>query len=306
MGTLGKLLAPAPLTILFAISTAGPAQDGSTNVPVARPPLFQAAGYPNRPHGLPVSVGYMIRDDCIPIIRNESERHLRLHITAISHVGPFDAFSIRSNACVLELDSGEQKQVNVLEGWVLTHEDLVSLEISHPEYESLTNQIINIQTPSLHVAARQADIYRAFQRSTSLEESNHNAQILSDLWRADLLADNFKDRLAQDHFHLHLAANTSTNVGAAPWVVHTSASFPFPPFLSTSYTPTLYVNGKIKWEVRGPQTVSSMGATEVHITANTLKVNDGDVLQCTLGLKQVVHGKTWQKTLWSDKLAARK
>ncbi|MDQ6630740.1 MAG: hypothetical protein M3Y82_03160, partial [Verrucomicrobiota bacterium] len=132
-------------------------------------------------------------------------------------------------------------------------------------------------------------------------EKEHDAQTLSDLWRADLLKGEIKGQLIEKYYHLVLR-QIPTKDGYPSWDVRSSQTFPFPD-VYTDFTPTLYLNNQVKWSPGESQTACAMTATNNPITSMSGgEFKNGDVLQCKIDLRQKVGGQSWQKSLWTEKI----
>ena len=140
-------------------------------------------------------------------------------------------------------------------------------------------------------------LYENFSQATAPAEKDRLARKLADLWRVSLLMAEVKEKLAQEHFHIVLRQLGHTYPS---WEVKAEMTFPFPD-IWTEFTPTLYVNGEVKWAPSSPQMSRSLSVSGSDpITSMSGGVfRNGDVLQCKIHLRQ---GKQWQTLLWTNKI----
>jgi len=257
----------------------------------------------HREHELPVWTSYRMSDDCILVLHSYATNSLSLTVTAIKEASQWETKVIfpRTNSCQVNLAAGEAKDLDLLQGWILTPDDRVRIEIVNPKYDIGRSWISSCRTPSHKIAEQQEAIFKEFNQTNAQATKDNDAQILSDLWRAGLLKDEIKEQLVQEHYQLVLRQLPAGN-GVPGWDVRTSQTFPFPN-VYTAFTPTLFSNNQVKWSPGESQTSFAMSITNAVITSMTGGVfKNGDVLQCKIDLSQTVNGRSWQTSLKSNKI----
>lgn len=161
---------------------------------------------------------------------------------------------------------------------------------------------MNTQTVARLQQTWQATLYDAFSQATNKNERERLAQKLSGMWRDSTLRDEVKEKLAQEQFHVVMRQLPGRDYPS--WEANADFSFPFPD-IWTDFTPTLYVNGEVRWAPGSPQLSRSMsvsGSTPLtSMSGGTFK--NGDELQCKIVLRQA---KKWETTLWTNKITLEK
>jgi len=247
---------------------------------------------------LPVSVSHRMSDDCILVFKSHTNNVLSLIVTAK------DESPRRTNTFQFDLAGGATKEI-ALAGWIITSDDRIRVEIVDPKGDRSFIYIIHDQTPSRQIAKQQEGIFKEFNDTAIQAERSHDAKILSDLWRADLLKDEIKDQLALDHYHVLLRQIVSPN-GVPAVVVDCSQTFPFPD-VYTAFTPTQYLNDQVSWAPGSPQKSCSMTVTNTLTSMAGGAFKNGDIIQYKIELmqKDTDRGRSWQKSLWSNKIELR-
>jgi hypothetical protein len=208
---------------------------------------------------------------------------------------------IMTNTWELNLDAGMTKEIEFPENWILTPDDRIRVDITNPKYNISHHWIDGCRTPSHHIAEEQAKIFELFKQTQIQSDKNRDAQILSDLWRADLLKDEIKEQLVQEHYQIMLQQIPSRD-GIPSWIANCRQTFPFPN-VYTAFTPALFVNGQVDWAPTESQTSFGMYHTNAVIASMTGgKFKNGDILQCKIDLSQTVNGQSWKMSLWSNKI----
>ena len=257
----------------------------------------------DRERELPVWTSFRVGDDCIPVLHNYATKSLSLTVTAIKEASQWATKVTfqRTNSCQVDLAAGESKDLDLLQGWILTPDDRVRIEIVNPKYDIGRSWIMGCRTPSHKIAERQEAISKEFNQTTTQAAKDNDAQILSDLWRAGLLKDEIKEQLVQEHYQFVLQQIPSKD-GIPSWIVKCHQTFPFPN-VYTAFTPTLFANNQVNWSPGESQTSCDMSATNVVIASMTGgDFKNEDVLQCKVDLSQTGNGQSWQKSLWSNKI----
>ncbi len=154
-------------------------------------------------------------------------------------------------------------------------------------------------------SVKQEQIYREFKDTRDAAVRERNAYILSELWKANLLSNEIKDRLVDDYYRLVLL-QVYGNYQAPNFVVRCYQTFPFPS-VWTRFTPTLYINGEVAWAPKDPQKGHAMSVNNSTITSRIGGVvKNGDVLQYEVKMSQEVDKQVvWEKTIWSNQVIAQ-
>jgi hypothetical protein len=89
-------------------------------------------------------------------------------------------------------------------------------------------------------------------------------------------------------------------------VVDCSQTFPFPD-VYTAFTPTQYLNDQVSWAPGSPQKSCSMTVTNALTSMAGGAFKNGDIIQYKIELmqKDTDRGRSWQKSLWSNKIELR-
>jgi hypothetical protein len=149
--------------------------------------------------------------------------------------------------------------------------------------------ILPLLLPIEDYTAEQEGVFEEFNRTEVPAYRNRDAYMLSELWQRGLLKDEIKERLVREHYQVVLVQIPSP-LGVPNMEVRGRQTFTFPN-IWTEFTPTLYVNDKVKWAPGKPQKAQAMSANNSTLTSWTGgEFKNGDVLRYKIELHQKVRG----------------
>ena len=154
-------------------------------------------------------------------------------------------------------------------------------------------------------SGQQEQLYREFSETNDSGIRDRDAYILSELWKANLLRNDIKDRLVDYHYRLVLL-QVYGNYQAPNFVVRCYQTFPFPS-VWTRFTPILYINNKVVWAPESPQLEKTMSVNNSTITSRIGGVvRNGDVVQYQVKIDQAINNEiVWEKTIWTNPVVAQ-
>ncbi len=254
---------------------------------------------------VPVRISYRIADDCVIALQSNATNTLSLTVTAIEDASEWETKATvpRTNTCQVDLKAGETKEIDLLRGWILIPDDRVRVEVADPRYVVLRIWIGGCRTPSQKIAEQQDTTFKTFSLTKDQSGKDRNAQILSKLWRAGLLKDEIKDQLVEEHYQLVLRQILERD-GRPSWDIQCHQTFPFPD-VYTKFIKTRFLNGQIKYFASEPHKSDgawAMSATSSAWSESGGEYKNGDVVQFKIELNQTINGRSWKKSLWTNKI----